>query len=78
MAHILLLNIYSSTHHHLIAEAVMIDTAKFIITRRSQALWLPLEYRLWGNYVFIRCDPITGNVALPRRPNAWIRLFRPL
>jgi virulence-associated protein VagC len=39
----------------------MADTAKLIVTGRSQAVRLPREYRFEGQEVFIRRDPVSGD-----------------
>jgi antitoxin VapB len=49
----------------------MTQTAKLFITGRSQAVRLPREYRFEGDEVFIRRDPVTGDVVLSRRPHSW-------
>ncbi|MGO9513438.1 MAG: antitoxin [Steroidobacteraceae bacterium] len=49
----------------------MTDTAKLFITGRSQAVRLPREYRFEGEEVFIRRDPVTGDVVLSRKPESW-------
>ncbi len=49
----------------------MADTAKLFITGRSQAVRLPREYRFEGEEVFIRRDPVTGDVVLSRKPESW-------
>ena len=49
----------------------MTRTAKLFITGRSQAVRLPREYRFEGDEVFIRRDPVTGDVVLSRRPHSW-------
>ena len=46
-------------------------TAKLFRTGRSQAVRLPAEYRFEGNEVFIRKDPVTGDVILSRRSGNW-------
>jgi antitoxin VapB len=53
----------------------MADTAKLFTTGRSQAVRLPMEYRFEGTEVFIRRDPVTGDVILSRRPESWDDLF---
>jgi len=42
---------------------------------RSQAVRLPAEYRFDGSEVFVRRDPVTGNVILSRRPDSWQDFF---
>lgn len=49
----------------------MADTAKLFVTGRSQAVRLPREYRFEGEEVFIRRDPVTGDVVLSRKPDSW-------
>lgn len=49
----------------------MHQTAKIFATGRSQAVRLPLEFRFDGSEVFIRRDPITGDVVLSRKPTDW-------
>ena len=53
----------------------MSDTAKIFVTGRSQAVRLPLEYRFSCNEVFIRRDPVTGDVVLSSRPDSWDGFF---
>jgi antitoxin VapB len=49
----------------------MLQTAKVFITGRSQAVRLPLDFRFDVPEVFIRRDPITGDVVLSRKPTDW-------
>ncbi len=49
----------------------MQQTAKIFITGRSQAVRLPLEFRFDVSEVFIRHDPVTGDVVLSRKPTDW-------
>ena len=49
----------------------MSQTAKIFVTGRSQAVRLPLEFRFDVPEVFIRHDPITGDVVLSRKPTDW-------
>ena len=49
----------------------MQQTAKIFATGRSQAVRLPLEFRFDVSEVFIRRDPITGDVVLSRKPTDW-------
>lgn len=53
----------------------MTDTAKIFTTGRSQAVRLPMEYRFEESEVFIRRDPLTGDVVLSRRPETWADFF---
>lgn len=50
-------------------------TAKLFITGRSQALRLPKEFRFPGAEVFIRRDPVTGEVILSPKPVSWTEFF---
>lgn len=43
------------------------QTAKLFANGRSQAVRLPAEFRFEGSEVFIRRDPLTGDVILSRR-----------
>jgi len=49
----------------------MVQTAKIFTTGRSQAVRLPLEFRFDGVEVYIRRDPVTGDVVLSRKPTDW-------
>ena len=49
----------------------MRQTAKIFVTGRSQAVRLPLEFRFDVAEVFIRHDPVTGDVVLSRKPQDW-------
>jgi antitoxin VapB len=49
----------------------MSQTAKLFINGRSQAVRLPAAYRFDTQEVFIRKDPLTGDVILSRRPDDW-------
>lgn len=53
----------------------MTQTAKVFITGRSQAVRLPFEYRFDVKEVYIRRDPVTGDVILSRRPDSWEGFF---
>jgi antitoxin VapB len=53
----------------------MLQTAKIFATGRSQAVRLPLEFRFDVAEVFIRQDPMTGDVILSRKPTDWQGLF---
>lgn len=53
----------------------MTDIAKLFTTGRSQAVRLPIEYRFEGREVYIRRDPVTGDVVLSRRPESWDGFF---
>ncbi len=53
----------------------MLSKAKLFMTGRSQAVRLPKEFRFEGNEVFIRRDPVSGDVVLSNRPDTWEGLF---
>ncbi|UWN48108.1 Antitoxin VapB2 [Alcanivorax sp. ALC70] len=49
----------------------MTDTAKVFMSGRSQAVRLPAAYRFTEKEVFIRRDPVTGDIVLSPRPENW-------
>lgn len=49
----------------------MSATAKVFTTGRSQAVRLPQEFRFAEREVYIRRDPVTGDVILSRKPDSW-------
>jgi antitoxin VapB len=51
------------------------QTAKLFRNGRSQAVRLPADFRFTGTEVFVRRDPITGDVILSRRPESWQDFF---
>lgn len=53
----------------------MSRTAKLFRNGRSQAVRLPVEYRFEGSEVYVRRDPVTGDVILSRRPESWKDFF---
>jgi len=53
----------------------MSRTAKLFRNGRSQAVRLPAEYRFDGSEVYIRRDPVSGDVVLSRRPESWHDYF---
>jgi antitoxin VapB len=53
----------------------MSQTAKIFTNGRSQAVRLPAAYRFEGKEVFIRRDPLTGDVILSRKPANWDEFF---
>lgn len=53
----------------------MTQIAKIFTTGRSQAVRLPLEFRFEEKEVYIRRDPVTGDVILSRRPDSWREFF---
>ena len=53
----------------------MASIAKIFVTGRSQAVWLPMEFRFQGTEVFIRRDQATGEVILSPKPTSWQDFF---
>ncbi len=53
----------------------MSTTAKLFTNGRSQAVRLPMAFRFEGTEVFIRRDPVTGDVILSPKPTAWQSFF---
>ena len=53
----------------------MTHTAKLFNNGRSQAVRLPAAFRFDTEEVFIRRDPNTGDVILPRKPATWDGFF---
>jgi antitoxin VapB len=51
------------------------QTAKLFRNGRSQAVRLPVNFRFEGSEVYVRRDPITGDVILSRRPESWTDFF---
>ena len=49
----------------------MTQTAKIFLNGRSQAVRLPAAFRFDSDEVFIRRDPLTGDVILSRKPESW-------
>jgi antitoxin VapB len=60
---------------YFITEEIMPVTAKIFISGRSQAVRLPKAFRFEGTEVFIRRDPISGDVILSQHPDSWTGLF---
>lgn len=56
-------------------EIPMSQIAKVFMTGRSQAVRLPAEFRFDAKEVFIRRDPMTGDVVLSRKPSDWEDFF---
>ena len=56
----------------------MAQTAKLFTNGRSQAVRLPAAYRFDTKEVFIRQDPLTGDVILSRKPTTWDGFFTAL
>ncbi len=53
----------------------MSQTAKLFMNGRSQAVRLPVNFRFNCEQVYIRKDPITGDVILSKKPNSWHSFF---
>lgn len=53
----------------------MPQTAKLFRNGRSQAVRLPVDFRFEGSEVYVRRDPVTGDVILSRRPESWHDFF---
>ena len=56
----------------------MTQTAKLFTNGRSQAVRLPAAFRFDTKEVFIRQDPLTGDVILSRKPTTWEGFFAAL
>lgn len=56
----------------------MTQTAKLFTNGRSQAVRLPAAFRFDTKEVFIRQDPLTGDVILSRKPTTWDGFFSAL
>ncbi|HSF47280.1 MAG TPA: type II toxin-antitoxin system VapB family antitoxin [Burkholderiales bacterium] len=54
----------------------MANIAKLFSNGRSQAVRLPAAYRFEGDAVYIRKDPVTGDVILSRKPGSWEEYFK--
>jgi antitoxin VapB len=53
----------------------MSHIAKLFKNGRSQAVRLPAEFRFEESEVYIRRDPVSGDVVLSRRPGDWDAFF---
>lgn len=53
----------------------MTETAKIVMTGRSQAVRLPARYHFQGKEVYIRRDETAGDVILSTWPEDWTDLF---
>jgi antitoxin VapB len=49
--------------------------AKLFRNGRSQAVRLPADFRFAESEVYVRRDPMTGDVILSRRPDSWQDFF---
>jgi len=56
-------------------EGDLPQTAKLFRNGRSQAVRLPADFRFPGTEVYVRKDPVTGDVILSRRPDSWQDFF---
>ena len=54
----------------------MRHVAKLFFNGRSQAVRLPSAFRFDGKEVYIRRDPVTGDVILSRKPGTWEEFFK--
>ena len=54
----------------------MRHTAKLFMNGRSQAVRLPAVFRFDCKEVFIRKDPVTGDIILSRKPGSWDNFFK--
>lgn len=53
----------------------MVHIAKLFKNGRSQAVRLPAEFRFEEEEVYIRRDPVSGDIVLSRRPGDWAAYF---
>jgi antitoxin VapB len=61
-----------------IRRCAVAQTAKLFMNGRSQAVRLPAAFRFDATEVFIRRDPLSGDVILSRRPPTWDGFFAAL
>jgi len=52
------------------------QSAKLFMNGRSQALRLPKDFRFNCDEVYIRKDPVTGDVIISRKPDSWDGFFK--
>ncbi len=50
--------------------------AKLFMNGRSQAVRLPAVFRFDCKEVFIRKDPVNGDIILSRKPGSWDDFFK--
>lgn len=50
-------------------------TAKLFMNGRSQAVRLPVNFRFDCDEVYIRKDPLTGDIVLSKRSGSWDDFF---
>ncbi len=53
----------------------MARVAKLFTNGGSQAVRLPAEFRFSGEEVYVRRDPLTGDVVLSSKPDTWADFF---
>lgn len=53
----------------------MVRIAKLFMNGRSQAVRLPAEFRFDETEVYIRRDPLSGDVVISRHPGGWDEFF---
>ena len=56
----------------------MTEIAKLFMNGRSQAVRLPAAFRFEGDEVYIRRDPVSGDVILSSKPRSLDRFFSAL
>jgi antitoxin VapB len=61
-----------------IGRCEVAQIAKLFMNGRSQAVRLPAAFRFDAEEVFIRRDPVSGDVILSRRPPNWDSFFAAL
>jgi len=54
----------------------MRQKAKLFMNGRSQAVRLPAIFRFDNDEVYIRKDPVSGDVILSRKPGTWDDFFK--
>ena len=54
----------------------MPHTAKLFMNGRSQAVRLPVVFRFDCKEVYIRKNPVTGDIILSRKPESWDDYFK--
>jgi antitoxin VapB len=54
----------------------MRQKAKLFMNGRSQAVRLPAIFRFDTDEVYIRKDPVSGDVILSRKPGTWDDFFK--
>lgn len=53
----------------------MAKVAKLFMNGGSQAVRLPAEFRFSGDEVYVRRDPLTGDVVLSSKLDSWVDFF---